>query len=77
MILGRKNYLFCQGHKSADRTAIIYSLIASCKLNNIDPATYLEDVMSRIKDMKIQELSSILPNNWKPLQKKQRILKKN
>ncbi|MEG2471494.1 MAG: transposase [Bacteroidales bacterium] len=48
LIIGRKNYLFCEGHSSAERTASIYSLIGCCKLNNVDPLQYLTDVLGRI-----------------------------
>lgn len=66
IIVGRKNYLFCQGHAAAERAASIYSLIGTCKLNNIDPDEYIEDVLRRINDCKIQDLVKLLPQNWTP-----------
>ncbi|MEZ7885209.1 MAG: IS66 family transposase [Bacteroidales bacterium] len=64
-VIGRKNYLFCGEHAGGDRTAKIYSLIESCKLNNIDPIAYLQDVLGRIMDHNHLKLYELLPNNWK------------
>jgi transposase len=65
LALGRKNYLFCGNHESAKRTAIIYSLLGTCKMNNINPTEWLTDVFNRIQECKINKLSNLLPNNWK------------
>ncbi len=35
--LGRKNWLFSGSHDGAERLAMIYSIIGTCKANNIDP----------------------------------------
>lgn len=67
-VLGRKNYLFCGEHASGDRTAKIYSLIESCKLNKTDPIAYLQDVLGRVMDHNHLKLYELLPNNWKPLE---------
>src|SRR5258708_1420400 len=40
--IGRKNYLFCGSHEAAKRSAILYSLMGTCKLNNINPFDYLK-----------------------------------
>ena len=70
IIIGRKNYLFVEGHASAVRTAAIYSIIGYCRLNNINPQEYLTDVLYRINDEKVSELDKILPHNWVPLKRK-------
>jgi len=67
-VIGRKNYLFCGEHAGGDRTAKIYSLIESCKLNKIDPIAYLQDVLGRIMDHNHLKLYELLPNKWKPLE---------
>jgi transposase len=46
-----------------DRTAIIYSLIESCKLNHIDPQRYLHYVLERIADHPINRIDELLPWN--------------
>lgn len=67
-VIGRKNYLFCGEHAGGDRAAKIYSLIESCKLNNIDPIAYLKDVLGRIMDHNHLKLHDLLPNKWQPLE---------
>ncbi|WP_414017894.1 transposase domain-containing protein [Chitinophaga sancti] len=62
-----KNYLFAGSHEHGERAAIIYSLLQTCKLQGIDPAAYLHDVLLRINDHKQSKLRELLPQNWKPL----------
>lgn len=66
--LGRKNYLFCGSHDAAQRTAIIYSLLGSCKMHGIDPYAWLKDVLTRLPMHPINKIKELLPHNWKPLQ---------
>lgn len=67
--IGRKNWLFCASETGAESACILYSLIASCKLNGIDPHAYLVDVLNRINDHSQLRLQELLPHNWKPLEK--------
>ena len=64
-VLGRKNYLFSGSHEGAERSAMIYSFLGSCKINEINPAEWLADVLVKIKDTKSSELHTLLPNCWK------------
>lgn len=50
LALGRKNYLFCGSHQAAEHTAIIYSLLGTCKLNNVNPTECLTEVLNRINE---------------------------
>jgi len=66
--LSRKNSLFCGSHAGAERTALIYSLACSCRLNGINTFEYFEDILNRLAyispnapDEVYQEL---LPNKW-------------
>ena len=63
MGIGRRNYLFFGSDSGGERAAIIYSLIETCKLNNIDPQTYLQYVLERIADHPINKVDELLP--WK------------
>jgi transposase len=67
-VLGRKNYLFCGEHVGAQRAAKIYSLIGSCKMCNIDPYQYMDDLLRRFQDHNHLKLDELLPNKWKPLE---------
>jgi hypothetical protein len=64
--LGRKNYLFAGDHDAAQRGAVIYSLIASCKARQINPLAYLADVLDKLPARKVNNIDDLLPWNWKP-----------
>ena len=63
--LGRKNYLFAGSDAGGERAAAIYSLIGTAKLNDLDPESYLRDVLSRIADHPINRIEELLPWNLK------------
>jgi transposase len=65
--LGMKNWLFI-GHPDAGRrSAILYSLVLSCKRHGKDPLAYLRDVLSRLPAMSNHDdLDPLLPSNWTP-----------
>jgi transposase len=64
--IGRKNWLFVGHDNGGHRAAIIYSLVASCKLCGIDPFAYLRDVLERISTHPASRIAELLPRNWKP-----------
>ena len=64
--VGKKNWLFI-GHPEAGwRSAVIYSVIVSCRRRGIDPWEYVRDVLQRLPAMKQSEVQTILPRRWKP-----------
>ena len=65
LALGRKNYLFCGNHAAAKRTAMIYSLLGTCKINGVNPTQWLTDVFNRIPECKMNKLYLLLPEQWK------------
>jgi transposase len=67
VVIGRKNYLFAGSESGAKRAAIIYSLVASCKLNDIDPFWYFRDVLKRISTHPAGRIDELLPCEWKKL----------
>ena len=64
MALGRKNYLFAGADSGGERAAAIYSIIATAKLNDVEPEAYLRDVLARIADHKINRIEELLPWAW-------------
>lgn len=64
-VLGRKNYMFSGSHEGAQRSAMIYSFLGSCKMNDVNSKEWLADVLLRLPDTKTSELINLLPNNWK------------
>jgi transposase len=59
--LGRKNYMFAGSHEAAKNAAMIYSFLGTCKINNVEPYAWLNDVLTRIPDHSIQQLEELLP----------------
>jgi len=64
--LGRKAWLFCGSDRGGHRAAAMYSLIVTCKLNDVDPQAWLADVLARIAEYPVQALDELLPWNWQP-----------
>lgn len=63
--LGKRNWLFI-GHPDAGwRSAVIYTVLASCRRHGIDTWEYLKDVFTRLPAANSKELASFLPANWK------------
>ncbi len=58
--LGRKNYLFAGSHDAAQHAAIIYSLLASCKMNDIEPFMWLKETLAKIPDYPANQLHRLL-----------------
>lgn len=64
--VGKKRWLFI-GHPDAGwRSAVIYTLIQSCRRYGINPQEYLTDVLERLPSMTSNQVRELLPTNWKP-----------
>ncbi|SCB56031.1 Transposase [Bradyrhizobium shewense] len=63
--LGRKSWLFCGSDRGGDRAALMYSLIVTAKMNDIDPQAWLADVLNRIAEHPAHRLDELLPWNWR------------
>jgi transposase len=66
--LGRKNYLFAGSHEAAQRAAMMYSFLGTCKLHGVNPYTWLKHVLTVIQDYKFNRLEELLPHLWKDTQ---------
>ena len=63
--LGRKSWLFAGSDRGGERTAVIYTLIGTAKLNDVDPQAWLADVLARIAEQPQTRLHELLPWHWK------------
>jgi len=64
--LTRKNYLFAGSDGGAERAAIAYTILGSCRLAGVDPLEYLRDVLPRMtRKVRLVDLSELLPHRWK------------
>ena len=62
--LGRKNYLFAGSEQGAKWAAMAYTIIRSAQAHNLNPQTYLADILRRLPDTPITQLDSLFPQNW-------------
>jgi transposase len=68
LAVGRKGYLFCGNHESAENAAIMYSLLGCCKASDVNPREWLTNVFTRIPLYNSNydlDLADLLPHNWK------------
>ena len=63
--LGRKAWLFAGSERGGERAALMYTLIATAKLNDVDPQAWLADVLARIADTPMARLHQLLPWRWR------------
>jgi len=59
--LGRKNYLFAGSHEAAQRSAMLYSFMGTCKLRGVEPLQWLKTTLSKLPDHKANRLRELLP----------------
>ena len=69
--IGRRNWLFLGSDRGGRAAAAHYSLIASCVRNNVEPFTYLRDLLTRLPALSPRasrdDLRSLLPDRWQPV----------
>lgn len=63
--IGRNNWMQAGSENGARWMAILYTIITTCKLNNVDPQKYLEDVLMRLPIRPTgADISDLLPVKW-------------
>ena len=63
--MGRRSWLFCWTEVGAEYAGIVQSLIATCRLHDIDPYTYLVDVLQRVAEHPASRVAELTPRLWK------------
>lgn len=63
--IGRKNWLFCWTEIGAEYVGVIQSLLSTCRVQGIDPYTYLVDVLQRIDRHPAKDVALLTPRLWK------------
>jgi transposase len=62
--VGKKNWLFIGDAEAGERSAIIYTVIESCRRRGIDPYAYLRDVLTRLPRMTNWQIPEVTPEAW-------------
>jgi len=63
--MGRKNWLFNWTEVGAEYVGVIQSLLTTCRLHNINPYTYLTDVLQRVAQHSASRVEELTPRLWK------------
>jgi transposase len=63
--IGRKNWTFAGSDEGGHRAAAIYTMIETCKLNDVDPRAWLADVLARLPEHPVSKIGELMPWEWK------------
>lgn len=63
--IGKKNFMFFGSEEAGQGNAVVYTLIANCRLHGIEPYEYLKDVLTRLPYMSHSQVAELTPLNWK------------
>jgi transposase len=66
LALGRRSWLFAGSDRGGQRAAMMYSLVTTAKMNNVDPQAWLADILARIANHPAHRLDELMPWNWTP-----------
>lgn len=64
--LGRKNFMFVGNKDAGENLAGLYSLVATCEANDVNPVAYLTDILARLNDFPNSRIDELLPHRWRP-----------
>src|ERR1700751_3676025 len=62
---GRKNWTFAGSDAGGHRAAAVYTLVETCKMNDVVPQAWLADVLARLPHPPANKVADLLPWNWK------------
>ena len=68
--IGKKNWLFIGEAGAGERSAVIYTIIESCRRRGLDPFAYLRDVFTRLPSMTNWRVKDITPEAWTKAQRR-------
>ena len=67
--LGKKNWLFIGKAEAGERSAILYTIVESCRRRGLDPYAYLRHVLTRLPVSTNWQIKDLTPEAWaKPAQ---------
>jgi transposase len=67
--LGKKNWLFIGEAEAGQRSAVLYTVVESCRRRGIDPCAYLRDVLTRLPHMTNRQTGEVTPEAWAKTQR--------
>jgi transposase len=67
--IGKKNWLFFGSAEAGQRSAVMYTLVANCRLHGVEPYAYLKDVLTRLPRTTNLHVAELTPRRWKESQR--------
>lgn len=64
--LGRKNSLFAGSTEHAQNLAMLHSIVATCRLHEVNPYDYIRDMLITIQQHPAARISELMPWRWRP-----------
>jgi transposase len=71
IVIGRKNWMHIGNEAAAKRTAVLLTLVNTCKAYHINPFEYLRDVIERVSTHPMSRIAELTPRIWKQLRQVQ------
>jgi transposase len=62
--IGKKNWLFIGAAAAGQRTAILYTVVESCRRRRLDPQAYLREILTRLPKLTTREIPALTPEAW-------------
>ena len=62
--LGKKNWLFVGEAQAGQRSAILYTVMESCRRRGVEPYAYLREVLTRLPHMTNRQIPEVTPAAW-------------
>jgi hypothetical protein len=62
--IGKKNWLFIGDANAGERSAIIYTIVESCRRRGIDPYAYLREIFTRLPMATNWQIKDLTPEAW-------------
>jgi len=72
--LGKKNFLFIGHPEAGERSAVIYTLLGSCRRHGINPFDYLRDLFTRLPGAKITQIKEFTPAAWAKAKAREKVV---
>jgi hypothetical protein len=72
--IGKRNFLFFGHPEAGERSAVIYTLLGSCRRQGINPFNYLKDLFTRLPAAKIKEIQQFTPRAWARAKAKEKLV---
>jgi transposase len=66
--IGRANWTFAGSDAGGRRAAAVYTLVETCKLNDVDPQAWLAYILAKLPDHPAKRIDELLPWHWKASQ---------